>query len=46
MKNLNLRIPDELHERFKEAAEHDRRSLNAEILWLAERGLNDDERGE
>lgn len=40
MKNVNVRIPDDLHARIKQAAGHDRRSLNAEILWLIECGLN------
>ena len=39
MKNVNVRIPDELHVRIQQAAETDRRSLNAEILWLIEQGL-------
>jgi predicted HicB family RNase H-like nuclease len=39
MKNVNVRIPDELHARIKNAADTDRRSLNAEILWLIEQGL-------
>jgi predicted HicB family RNase H-like nuclease len=42
MKQLNLRIPDDLHERFVQAAEASRRSLNAEILWLAERALDEE----
>jgi len=42
VKNVNVRIPDELHARIQQAAEHDRRSLNAEILWLTERGLDAD----
>ena len=45
MKNVNVRIPDELHARIGKAAEHDRRSLNAEILWLIERGLDQAEDG-
>lgn len=39
MKNVNVRIPDELHARIQRASERERRSLNAEILWLIERGL-------
>ena len=39
MKNINVRIPDELHARIKAAADHDHRSVNAEILWLIEQGL-------
>jgi predicted DNA-binding protein len=35
-KQITLRLPDELHERLKEAAEHNRRSLHAEILWRLE----------
>jgi predicted HicB family RNase H-like nuclease len=40
MKNLNVRFPDDLHARIQQAAEQDRRSVNAEILWLIERGLD------
>jgi predicted HicB family RNase H-like nuclease len=34
MKNLNLRLPDPLHQRVKDHAERDDRSLNSEVLWL------------
>ena len=34
MKNLNVRMSDELHARLKEAAEEDDRSLNGEIITL------------
>lgn len=37
MKNLNLRVPDELHARLKALAESDHRSLNAEIVHLLDR---------
>lgn len=37
--HINLRLPEELHERLKRQAERDRRSLNAEILVLLERAL-------
>lgn len=39
MKQLQVRIPEDLHEQAKQAAEDDRRSLNAELLWLIELGL-------
>jgi hypothetical protein len=39
MKNITVRIPDDLHTLIEKAAETDRRSFNAEILWLAEQGL-------
>lgn len=38
MKSVLLRIPDDLHARTKAQAERDRRSLNAHILYLMERG--------
>lgn len=41
MKNVNVRFPDDLHAQIKQAAERDKRSLNAEILWLIERALKD-----
>jgi predicted HicB family RNase H-like nuclease len=34
MKNVNVRLSDELHERVAAQAERDLRSLNSEILWL------------
>ena len=34
MKNLNVRLDDELHARLAEAAQQDKRSLNSEILIL------------
>jgi predicted HicB family RNase H-like nuclease len=37
--HINLRLPRDLHTRLKEQAAHDRRSLNAEIVWLLDRGL-------
>lgn len=43
MKQLNLRIPDDLHDRITRWAERDRRSVNAEILWLIERVLQAEE---
>lgn len=39
MKQLNLRLSDELHAKLKVAAEAERRSLNAEIVVLLERGV-------
>lgn len=36
VKQISLRLPDELHERLKAAAEQNRRSLHAEILWKLE----------
>jgi len=43
MKNINVRFPEDLHEQIRQAAERDRRSVNAEILWLIERGLTREE---
>ena len=40
MKNLNVRIDDQLHSRLTEAAQLDKRSLNSEILILLEEALN------
>jgi predicted HicB family RNase H-like nuclease len=39
-KRVSLRIPDGLHERAAAAAARDRRSLNSELLFLIERGLD------
>jgi plasmid stability protein len=41
--SLNLRLPRDLHTRLKEQAARDRRSLNAEIVWLLDRGLAETE---
>lgn len=32
--NLNVRMPADLHERLKQRASKDMRSLNYEVLWL------------
>jgi hypothetical protein len=40
MKQLNLRIPDETYELLKRQAMEDRRSLNAEIVWLLDQALS------
>jgi hypothetical protein len=37
--HINLRLPADLHARLKDQAAHDRRSLNAEIVWLLDRSL-------
>jgi hypothetical protein len=37
--SINLRIPAELHAQLKQEADTDRRSLNAEILWLLAEAL-------
>lgn len=39
VKQVSLRLPGELHEQLKLAAESDRRSLHAEILRRLERTL-------
>ena len=39
MKQLNLRLPDDLHTALAAAAEADHRSLNSMIVVLIERGL-------
>jgi predicted HicB family RNase H-like nuclease len=39
MKQLNLRLPDYLHTKLREAAERDHRSLNSEIVHLLEQAL-------
>lgn len=38
-RNLNLRIPEDLHRQIQQAAEKDRRSINSEVLWLIETAL-------
>lgn len=39
IKNVNVRIPEDLHARIKTAAALDRRSLNSEILALIDEAL-------
>lgn len=39
MKNVNIRFPDDLHERIKAESEADDRSLNAEVLALLKEAL-------
>jgi hypothetical protein len=39
MKQLNVRLPDELHAALKTIADAERRSLNAEIVILLERAV-------
>lgn len=39
VKQLSLRLPDDLHEQLKLAAEDDRRSLHAEIVRRLEKSL-------
>jgi predicted DNA-binding protein len=36
IRQISLRLPIELHERLKTAADRNRRSLHAEILWRLE----------
>lgn len=42
MVNLNLRLPPELHKALVEMAERDLRSLNAEILHILRRAVEND----
>jgi predicted HicB family RNase H-like nuclease len=39
--SINLRLPRDLHARLKDQAARDRRSLNAEIVWLLDGALDD-----
>jgi predicted HicB family RNase H-like nuclease len=39
MKELNLRIPDDLHAALKERAETQQRSMNGHVLWLIARDV-------
>lgn len=44
MAQLQVRIDPDLHELLRVAAKEDHRSLNGEILWLIERGLEQRDR--
>jgi hypothetical protein len=39
MKQLYLRLPDELHEALVKLAEKERRSLNAQVIYLLEQAV-------
>lgn len=39
MKNVNVRFPDDIHEQVAALSEDEMRSLNAEILWLIQLGI-------
>jgi len=39
MATFTIRVPDEMHERIKAAADEDRRSMNSEIEWLLDAAL-------
>jgi predicted HicB family RNase H-like nuclease len=43
MKHVNLRLPDDLHEQAKAAADADDRSLNSWLVSLVRRAVADDE---
>ena len=42
MKPFLLRLPDNLHKRLGRLAKNERRSMNAQILWLLEQGLKNE----
>lgn len=42
MKNVNVRLDDDLHAELKKAAERDNRSLQQQIVWLLRAGVNGD----
>jgi hypothetical protein len=42
MVNYSLRLPDDLYSLIKAAAERDRRSIHAQLLWLVEHALEAD----
>ncbi len=39
VKNVSVRFPEDLYEKIRQSAEHDRRSINSQILALVEAGL-------
>ena len=41
MKQITLRLPDDLHALLKTVSEQNRRSLHAQVLFLIEQGLQD-----
>lgn len=45
MAQFTIRIPDEMRDRIKAAADEDRRSMNGEIEWLLADSLSRRENG-
>jgi hypothetical protein len=39
MKQMNLRLPDNIYAQVKALAEAERRSIHAELLWLIDKAL-------
>ncbi|MGW5162957.1 FitA-like ribbon-helix-helix domain-containing protein [Nonomuraea wenchangensis] len=39
MKQITLRLPDDLHARLKELAQHEHRSLHAQVLYIVEQAV-------
>jgi hypothetical protein len=39
MKQMNLRLPEDIYEQVKARAEAERRSIHAQLLWLIETAL-------
>jgi len=43
---LNLRLPEELHTKLKEMSQHERRSLNNQIIFMLEEQIRQIEEAE
>lgn len=41
IKPITLRIPMELHEKIKELADKEKRSVNSQVIYLLEKALSD-----
>jgi predicted transcriptional regulator len=39
MKQITLRLPDDLHTQLKELAEHEHRSLHAQVLHIVQQAV-------
>ncbi|MFF0775163.1 Arc family DNA-binding protein [Nonomuraea wenchangensis] len=39
MKQITLRLPDDLHARLKELAQQEHRSLHAQVLYIVEQAV-------
>lgn len=39
MASTTLRLPDDLYAKVVEQAQHDRRSVNAQLVWLIEHAV-------
>jgi hypothetical protein len=42
MKQVGLRLPDDLHAVLVECAKREKRSLHAQLLWIVQRAMDEE----